>query len=185
LSPEKVAVDKAVKYAEQKGVLLVHASGNDGANNDEKPNFPNRVYLDGKEARNWLEIGASSFGTDEDFVGGFSNYGKKSVDVFAPGVEIYSTTPGNKYEELQGTSMASPMAAGVAALLLSYFPDLTSVELRDIIRNSSRKFDGLDVQAPGGKGKTEFSDLSISGGLINAYEAVKMAQEMVTLKSEK
>lgn len=184
-SPEKVAVDKAVKYAEQKGVLLVHAAGNDGANNDEKPNFPNRTYLDGKEARNWLEIGASSFGSDEDFVGGFSNYGKKSVDLFAPGVEIYSTTPGNKYEELQGTSMAAPMASGVAAMLLSYFPDLTAVELRDILRNSSRKFDGLDVQAPGGKGKSEFSDLSISGGLINAYEAVKMAQMMSTSKSEK
>jgi cell wall-associated protease len=184
-SPEKIAVDKAVKYAEQKGVLLVHAAGNDGANNDEKPNFPNRTYLDGKEARNWLEIGASSFGSDEDFVGGFSNYGKKSVDLFAPGVEIYSTTPGNKYEELQGTSMAAPMASGVAAMLLSYFPELTAVELRDILRNSSRKFDGLDVQAPGGKGKSEFSDLSISGGLINAYEAVKMAQTITASKSEK
>jgi cell wall-associated protease len=184
-SPEKIAVDKAVKYAEQKGVLLVHAAGNDGANNDEKPNFPNRVYLDGKEARNWLEIGASSFGSDEDFVGGFSNYGKKSVDVFAPGVEIYSTTPGNTYEELQGTSMAAPMVAGVAALLIAYFPDLSMVEVRDILRNSSRKFDGLKVQTPGGKGKENFSDLSISGGLINAYEAVKMAQMMMSLKSAK
>jgi hypothetical protein len=81
--------------------------------------------------------------------------------------------------------MAAPMASGVAAMLLSYFPDLTAVELRDILRNSSRKFDGLDVQAPGGKGKSEFSDLSISGGLINAYEAVKMAQMMSTSKSEK
>jgi cell wall-associated protease len=184
-SPEKIAVDKAVRYAEQKGVVLVHAAGNDGADNDEKANFPNRIYLDGKEARNWLEIGASSFGSDEDFVGGFSNYGKKSVDVFAPGVNIYSTAPDNQYEDLQGTSMAAPMVAGVAALLLSYFPDLSAVEVRDILRNSSRKFDGLDVQKPGGGGKTDFSNLSISGGLINAFEAVKMAQMMMTLKSEK
>jgi cell wall-associated protease len=184
-SPEKVAVDKAVKYAESKGVLLIHAAGNDAANNDEKPNFPNRYYLDGKEAKNWLEIGASSFGSGADFVGGFSNFGKKSVDLFAPGVEIYSTTPDNQYEYLQGTSMASPATAGVAAIIMSYFPDLTALEVRDILRNSTRKFDGLDVQKPGGKGPTEFSNLSSTGGLVNAYEAVKMAQMIRGLKTAK
>jgi subtilisin family serine protease len=166
-------------------VLLIHAAGNDASNNDEKPNFPNRYYLDGKEAKNWLEIGASSFGSDADFVGSFSNFGKKSVDLFAPGVQIYSTVPGNKYEDLQGTSMASPVAAGVAAILMSYFPELTAFEVRDIIRNSTRKFDGLDVEKPGGKGETEFGDLSSSGGLVNAYEAVKMAQMVQGLKTAK
>jgi subtilisin family serine protease len=121
-------------------------------------------------------VGASAWGTDNAFVGSFSNYGKKSVDLFAPGVMIYSTTPDNHYEHLQGTSMAAPAVAGVAALLLSYFPDLTAAEVKDILRKSTRQFDGLEVQKPGGKGKALFSDLSSTGGLVNAYEAVKMAQ---------
>jgi cell wall-associated protease len=183
-SPQKAAVDKAVRYAEQKGVLLIHAAGNDGENIDVENNFPTRFYLDGKEAKNWIEVGASAWGSDDDFVGSFSNYGKKGVSLFAPGVEIYSTVPGNKYENESGTSMASPTAAGVAALLMSYFPELTAVQVRDILMKSTRKFDNLKVQKPGG-GKTEFSQLSASGGLINAYEAVKMAQSINSMKIEK
>ncbi|MEK6783484.1 MAG: S8 family peptidase [Bacteroidota bacterium] len=181
-SPEKVAVDKAVKYADQKGVLLIHAAGNDGENIDEKKDFPSRYFLDGKEAKNWLEIGASAWGSDQEFVGSFSNYGKKSVDFFAPGVEIYSTTPGNTYKNESGTSMASPTTAGVASILMSYFPDLSTLEIKDILKKSTRKFDNLSVTSPGGKGKIKFSDLSETGGLVNAYEAVKMAQ---LLKSQK
>jgi subtilisin family serine protease len=177
-SPEKVAVDKAVKYAEQKGVLLVHAAGNDGDDNDVEANFPSRFYLNGKEAQNWLEIGASAWGKDNEFIGSFSNYGKKTVDLFAPGVEIYSTTPDNTYKEESGTSMASPSTTGVAALLLSYFPELTTSELKDILKKSTRKFDGLKVQKPGTETKVYFSDLSSSGGIVNAFEAVKMAQKI-------
>jgi cell wall-associated protease len=177
-SPEKVAVDKAVKYAEQKGVLLVHAAGNDGDDNDVEANFPSRFYLNGKEAQNWLEIGASAWGKDNEFIGAFSNYGKKTVDLFAPGVEIYSTTPDNTYKEESGTSMASPSTTGVAALLLSYFPELTTSELKDILKKSTRKFDGLKVQKPGTETKVDFSDLSSSGGIVNAFEAVKMAQKI-------
>jgi subtilisin family serine protease len=181
-SPEKAAVDKAVKYAEQKGVLLVHAAGNEGDDSDVKGNFPTRFYLNGKEARNWVEVGASSWGTDLDFVADFSNYGKKSVSFFAPGVQIYSTTPGNTYKNESGTSMASPATAGVAALLLAYFPELTAVEVKDILINSTRKFDHLKVKEPGGQKEVEFSTLSLSGGLINAFEAVKMAQEQRSKK---
>jgi len=183
-SPEKEAVDKAVKYAEQKGVLLIHAAGNDGEDIDVDKNYPSRFYLDGKEAKNWLEIGASSAGSTQEFVGSFSNYGKKQVDLFAPGVDIYSTVPGNKYKDESGTSMASPSTAGVAALVLSYFPELSAVELKNILRNSTRKFDGLEVQKPGG-GKALFSDLSNTGGLISAYEAVKMAQDLKNQKLQK
>ena len=175
-SPEKVVVDKAVKYAEQKGVLLVHAAGNDGEDIEENKNFPSRYYLNGKEAKNWLEIGASAWGIEQNFVGSFSNYGKKSVDFFAPGVEIYSTTPNNTYKNESGTSMASPTTAGVAALLMSYFPELSAVEVKDILKKSTRKFDNLKVTSPGGKGNIKFSELSNTGGLVNAYEAVKMAQ---------
>jgi cell wall-associated protease len=176
-SPEKVAVDKAVKYAEQKGVLLVHAAGNEGNNSDMEQNFPTRILLNGKEAKNWVEVGASSWGAGEDFVADFSNYGKKSVSFFAPGVDIYSTTPGNTYKKESGTSMASPATAGVAAILMSYFPELSSVQVKEILINSARKFDHLKVKEPGGKEEVEFSGLSLSGGLINAYEAVKLAQQ--------
>ncbi|HBK89753.1 MAG: S8 family peptidase [Cyclobacteriaceae bacterium] len=179
-SPGKQVVDEAVRYAEQKGVLLVHAAGNDGQNVDEKIDYPSRYYLSGKEAGNWLEVAAS--GKDENsFVASFTNYGKKTVDLFAPGVDIYSSVPGNKYKNESGTSMASPVAAGVAALLKSYFPDLSVAEIREILLNSSRKMDGLRVNRPGG-GKTELSALSRSGGLINAYEAVRLARQRPSRK---
>ena len=183
-SPEKEAVDKAVKYAEQKGVLLIHAAGNESEDIDVDKNYPSRFYLDGKEAKNWLEIGASSAGTGAEFVGSFSNFGKKQVDLFAPGVDIYSTYPGNTYKDESGTSMASPITAGVAALVLSYFPELTAIELKNVLRSSTRKFDGLEVQKPGG-GRTLFSNLSNTGGLVNAYEAVKMAQDLKAQKQLK
>ncbi len=174
-SPQKEAVDKAVKYAESKGVLLIHAAGNDGDDLDKESNYPSRILGTGNEANNWLEIGASSFGADENFVGSFSNYGKKSVDLFAPGVQIYSTIPNNHYENLQGTSMASPVAAGVAALLWSYFPDLTAAQVKQILKQSTRKFDGLTVTRPGTTDGVPFTSLSATGGLVNAYEAVKLA----------
>jgi len=176
-SPEKEMVDRAVKYAEQKGVLLIHAAGNEGDDIDVEKNFPTKKYLNGKEAKNWIEVGASSWGSDENFVGSFSNYGKKGVSLFAPGVQIYSTTPGNTYKNEDGTSMASPSTAGVAALLMSYFPYLTAIEVKDILEKSTRKFDNLKVQKPGSKELISFSELSSSGGLVNAYEAVKMAME--------
>jgi subtilisin family serine protease len=181
-SPRKEVVDKAVKYAEQKGVLMIHAAGNDSDDIDVEKNFPTRFYADGSEAKNWIEVGASSWGADKDFVGSFSNYGKKSVDLFAPGVEIYSTLPDNKYKNLDGTSMASPVAAGVAAVIMSYFPEFTALEVKDIIRQSTRKFDNLKINIPGGKGEMEFSQMSSTGGLINLYEAILLAQELKTKK---
>ncbi len=177
-SPNKEVVDKAVKYAEAKGVLLIHAAGNDGDDLDKDTNFPSRTFKDGKQAKAWLEIGASAWGSNEDFVGSFSNYGKKSVDLFAPGVQIYSTTPNNTYEDLQGTSMACPATVGVAAMLLEYFPDLTAEQLKSILNQSTRKFDGLKVTKPGTTEMVSFNQLSISGGIINAYEAVKLAASL-------
>ncbi|HRK55211.1 MAG TPA: S8 family peptidase [Cyclobacteriaceae bacterium] len=177
-SPRKEVVDKAVKYAVQKGVLLIHAAGNESDDIDVEKNYPTRFYLDGSEAKNWLEVGASSWGADKDFVGSFSNYGKKSVDLFAPGVEIYSTVPDNKYKDLNGTSMASPVTAGVAAVIMSYFPEFTALEVKEIIRQSTRKFDNLKINMPGSKGEIEFSQMSSTGGLINLYEAVNLAQEL-------
>ena len=174
-SPHKEVVDKAVKYAEEKGVILMHGSGNDGENLDSTSQFPTRYYKNKKVAHNWMEIGASTWENDSSFVASFSNYGKKTVDLFAPGVEIYSTVPNNEYEGLQGTSMACPIVTGVAALVWSYFPDLTAEQVKDIINQSTRKYDGLKVIQPGTGDTVPFSQLSITGGMVNAYEAVKLA----------
>jgi cell wall-associated protease len=178
LSPQKEAVDKAVQYAQSKGVLLVHAAGNDGKNLEKNDNFPTRKYGKNKMIQAWIEVGASTPSNDESLPASFSNYGSTTVDVFAPGVEIYSTTPDNSYESLQGTSMASPATAGVAALLWSYFPELTSVQIKDIILKTSRKY-AMTVNVPGsGDVKEPFSKLSVTGGVVDAYEAVKMALEI-------
>lgn len=175
ISPNKDVVDRAVAYAEQKGVIIVHGAGNDGDDLDVKKDYPTRFYLNGQEARNWIEVGANSWRSDADLVANFSNYGKKSVDLLAPGVRIYSTTPENNYERLDGTSMASPVVAGVAALLLSYFPELTPGEVKEIVLQSTRKFDGLSVKVPGKKDLASPDELTKTGGVVNVYEAVKMA----------
>jgi cell wall-associated protease len=184
-SPQKEAVDKAVKYAESKGVLIIHAAGNDSKDLDSQPNFPTRQFIKkGDVASNWIEVGASAASEEVGFIGSFSNYGKKSVDLFAPGVEIYSTTPDNTYEDLQGTSMACPATAGVAAIIMSYFPELSAVQVKQLLLQSTRKFDGLKVPQPGAETPVPFKDLSISGGLVNAYEAAKLASTS-SLKIEK
>ncbi|OJJ18823.1 peptidase S8 [marine bacterium AO1-C] len=180
-SPNKKYVDKAVKYAQKKGVLLIHAAGNDGSNLDENDNFPNKNFKDSKKfAKNWIEVGASSWGDEKNFVGGFSNYGKTTVDVFAPGVAINSTIPDDKYTEHDGTSMAAPVVSGVAAMLMSYFPNLSAEEVKDIILKSSIKYTDKEINKPGSRnGQTiKFGELSVTGGIVNAYEAVKMAQSM-------
>jgi cell wall-associated protease len=185
LSPDKSIVDKAIKYAESKNVLLIHAAGNDGSNNDSKPSFPNRFLTSGKEAKNWIEVGASAWGTGEKLAASFSNYGKKSVNLFAPGVRIYSTVPDNGYQNAQGTSMASPVTAGVAAMVMSYFPHLSAEQVKDVLLQSTRRFDGLKVTKPGSKDQVDFSELSSSGGLVNAYEAVKLAMTLKATSSKK
>ncbi len=174
-SPYKKAVNAAVRYAESKGVLLVHAAGNSYANNDKEDSFPNRE-LYGDDAKNWLEIGATSLKKGSSMVAGFSNFGKKTVDIFAPGSNINSTIPGNEYDFASGTSMASPVVAGVAALVLSYNDKLTAAELKDVIVNTTNRYPKLYVYKSR-VGKVLFSQLSIFGGIPNAYEAVKVVVE--------
>ncbi len=182
-SPEKQWVDDAVKYAEKKGVLLVHAAGNDAKNVDSTDNFPSPAYFDGKtRASNWITVGASGDIKNGGLTANFSNYGKKEVDVFAPGVQIYATLPGgNTYGKLSGTSMACPVVAGTAALLLEYFPSLSAKQLKYVIEKSAVA-PGVEVNIPGTTDKTKLSDISKTGGLLNAYEAVKLAS---TLKGER
>lgn len=187
-SPQKEAVDMAIAYADSKGVLLIHAAGNDNKNIDEKDNFPTPEYPKSKASKNWIEVGATSWGQEDNFVASFSNYGKKSVDLFAPGVAIYSTSPDNEYASVDGTSFASPVTAGVAALIMSYYPELSSNQVRDILLASSIKYENMEVNKPGDPDSEpemiEFTELSKTGGVINVYEAVKMAESMKVEKKK-
>lgn len=227
---DKKIVDDAVKYAEEKGVLLVHAAGNDNNNIDVIENYPNKFY-DSPEAeayakanpkkegldlilpkltegnnynrgpisvdklkptidtakfnlphaKNWIEVGASAYKDNEDLKASFSNYGKYSVDVFAPGFMINSTVPGSKYEEFDGTSMAAPVVSGLSALILSYYPELKAEQVKEIIMKSVVKVNhkvkyknerGENVRVP-------FADLCVSGGIVNAYQALLLAGKYV------
>jgi subtilisin family serine protease len=227
---DKPAVDNAIRYAEEKGVLLVHAAGNENENNDREEVFPTR-YFDSKEyefyfgwmrkrkaaeerlvplspqvrggsrnttfarpkpvpadtlkfdlphVKNWLEVGASTYKDDDDLKACFSNYGKHTVDVFAPGFKIKSTVPGSGYEEFDGTSMAAPVVSGLSALIMSYYPDLTAVQIRDIIVRSVVKVE-CKVRLKNEKGESQrvlLADISISGGIVNAYHALKLADSL-------
>lgn len=175
-SPYKPVVDEAVRYAMSKDVLLVHAAGNDAVNLDLRDNFPNKRYAGGNgSAEAWIEVGASGAKDDVTLAASFSNYGSTTVDVFAPGIRIYSTLPGSKYGPLDGTSMAAPVVAGIAALIREYFPKLSAVQVKEIIMRSVVK---VDHQIRIGSRLVDFTSLCVSGGIVNAYEAVKLAQQV-------
>jgi cell wall-associated protease len=178
-SPEKEWVDDAFRYAESKNVLLVHAAGNDSKNVDTTYNFPNPTFKDGSgKAKNVITVGASGDKKNGGLTASFSNYGKKEVDVFAPGVNIYSTLPGgNQYGPLSGTSMACPVVAGIAALLLEYYPNLTAVQLKEAIEKSA-VVSKEKVNNPETKEKVLLSEISKTGGFANAFEAMKYAGNM-------
>ncbi len=174
-SPEKKWVDEAVKYAASKGVLLVHAAGNSRQNLDTTYNFPTPAFESGERAPNWITVGASGDPKAGGLTASFSNYGKNEVDVFAPGVRIYSTVPGvNTYQNLQGTSMASPVVAGLAAFIMQYYPKLSPEQVKMVIEKSAQS-PGVKVKDPGTGNEVDLSDISKTGGLVNAYEAIKLA----------
>lgn len=184
LSPQRPAVEAAYKYAEAKGVLLVHAAGNEDDNLDVVAHYPASFYLNGAVPTNLLTVGASGPTDDENLPASFSNYSKRQVDVFAPGVGIFSTLPGSKYGSESGTSMASPVTAGVAAVLKSYFPSLTAVELKRIIRESAQVHH-TQVLVPGEGGKkADFATLSSTGGIVNLYAAVQLALQLEAAKKQ-
>jgi subtilisin family serine protease len=174
---DKAVVDEAVKYAVSKDVLLVHAAGNDNKDVDVENNFPTAKYLDGSVASSWLTVGASGPKDDETLKAAFSNYGKTTVDVFAPGVRILSTVPdNNKYIEEDGTSMAAPVVAGLAALIRSYYPKLTAVQVKDIIMKSVVKVNhNVSTMKGADTVSIPFADLCVSGGIVNTYNALKLA----------
>ena len=178
---DKKIVDDAVKYAAKHDVLLVHAAGNDSKNTDVEGNFPKDAYdksgwFSPKSSPTWIEVGALSWKKDEVAV--FSNYAKENVDLFAPGVDLNSTVPGSEYKALSGTSMASPVVAGVAAVLRSYYPELSAKQIKEVLMASTIKT-GVEYNKPGSKDeKMKMSEMCVTGGIVNLYEAAKMAETM-------
>jgi subtilisin family serine protease len=185
-SPEKSMVDDALRLAAAKGVLCIHAAGNDAENNDEVTHYPSPVGIDEKLLTTlWMDVGASGPTVDEQLAAPFSNYGKKSVDVFAPGIRIFSISPHNHFQSSNGTSASCPVVTGLAALLMSYFPELSAIEIKNIILASTVTYKNK-VYLPGyseGNKKIKFKKLSKTGGIVNAEKAVKMAISLSNKKN--
>ncbi len=185
-SPYKEKVDEAIMYAAGKGILFFHSAGNSAINNDGgMVSFPNSYKKEGtgvltlNTLPHWIEVGASSSFFNEELAADFSNYGPESVTLFAPGFRVYSTTPDNSYSALSGTSMAAPVAAGAAAMLMSEFEILSVSEVSKALTTTVTKVDDLYVELPGNSSeRINFEDLSQTGGIINLYSAFKTAEQM-------
>lgn len=170
-------VRDAIAYAGKNDVLIVAAAGNDGSNTDEVENYPDDQVGSGPEVSDaFLKVGATTYNYDSGLVAGFSNYGKSSVDVFAPGEQIFSSYPKNKYEFAQGTSMAAPLVAGIAALIFSQYPNLKAAQVKKIIMESGLPINKKVSLEDGSV--VEFNTLSKSGKLVNAYNALIMASQL-------
>ncbi|MES3037738.1 MAG: S8 family serine peptidase [Bdellovibrionota bacterium] len=186
-SPGKAHVDAAFLYAAEKGVLLVHAAGNSAKNNDLGGNYPNRTVLNSAvlnlpaKIPTWMEIGASAQEKGLKMVASFSNYGKAEVDLFSPGVNLKATVPNNEYAVLSGTSMASPAAAGSAALLMSNFPAMSAAQAKAILLRQVRLYNSLEVHLPGSSPldlPVPFASLSATGGVIDTLRSIKLAKDL-------
>lgn len=186
-SPQKEFVDEALKYAEANDVLVIHAAGNEGTNTDKKPRYP--YNYDNKKNRlinTFINVGASTKYLNLSLPAYFSNYGKNSVDVFAPGQEIYTCVPDNKYKSMSGTSLAAPVVTGAAALLRALYPDLTANQIREILLESVTYLGENKVFLPDDKNKkakkVKFKTLCSSGGIINVYNAIKLCESKYNQK---
>jgi subtilisin family serine protease len=181
-SPRKEVVDAAVQYADEQGVLMVHAGGNEGADNDTTDTFPTDQYAGGGAAAHWIEVGASTAEGDSLLAASFSNYGQKQVDLFAPGAQLQTARPGDNYGRNQGTSLAAPIVSGVAALVMSYYPGLSAAQVKEALLASTTDYADTMVQRPGsgdsGGAMVRFGALSRTGGVVNAYGALRAAERM-------
>ncbi|MBT8272445.1 MAG: S8 family peptidase [Bacteroidia bacterium] len=178
-SPHSEWVRDAIAYAGEKDVLIVAGSGNEGFDLDKRNNFPNDAINNGPEvSNNYLAVGALEPKYGSGMVAGYSNYGKQNVDVFAPGSLIYSTVPVNDYKNLQGTSMASPAVAGIAALIRSQYPSLSAAQVKQIIMDSGLPVKTKVVVGGDASDIRPFDSLSSSGKMVNAYNALIMAAQL-------
>lgn len=184
-SPQRHLVHEAIKLADDHDVLIIHAAGNESTNNDYIYKYPRNYYDNGDAVTGkWMTIGATTYNKSRNgFVARYSNYGKKTVDLFAPGNKILSLIPENSYGITSGTSFAAPMVTGVAALIKSYYPHFSASTIKHIIEYSG-KIKDRKVVVPGTNGKNKevvrFSELSVTGGLLNTYQALRMAEQLAT-----
>ncbi len=179
-SPHPQWVWDAIKYASDNDVLIVNAAGNDGIDLDKVQVYPNdqKVGSATEISDTFLTVGALNYEYGSELIASFSNYGKTSVDVFSPGVKIWSTTPLNTYEFLQGTSMASPAAAGVAAMIRSYFPKLSAKQVKQIMMASGLASNATVILGGDDSNTDKFSNISTSGRMVNLYNALIMADKV-------
>ncbi|TXK72623.1 S8 family peptidase [Mesonia sp. HuA40] len=173
-------VTDAIKYAAKHDVLIVNAAGNDATDLDTKMVYPNDQKPGESQeiSNNFLTVGASNYAYGDKLVASFSNYGKQNVDVFAPGTKIWATTPLDQYEYLQGTSMAAPAVAGVAALIRSYYPKLTAAQVKQVIMQSGLSSSADVIVGGNPEDVRPFSELSVSGKMVNLYNAFILADKM-------
>lgn len=173
-------VNDAIRYAADNDVLIVNAAGNDAIDLDQVNVYPNdqRVESPTEFVDNFLTVGALNYTYGSNLVASFSNYGKRSVDVFAPGTQIWSTTPNDQYEFLQGTSMAAPAVAGVAAIIRSFYPKLTAPQVKQIIMDSGLSSTATVVIGGNPSNTKKFTELSTSGKMVNLYNALIMADKV-------
>lgn len=184
-SPEKRFIDDAVRYAQEKGVLLIHGSGNDGINIDETPRYPSDYFIDGEQAELWIQVGATGMSVDNDLVAVFSNYGVEHVDLFAPGVDMISLDSASTYSQHSGTSLSAPVVSGIAALIWSYHPEFTANDIKEVLFKSvytTKKKIFIPGTGQEKRKKSRLSDLSVTGGIVNAYAAFKAAQSLAQTK---
>jgi len=188
-SPNKTFVDAAIRYAAEKDVLLVHAAGNDSKNIDQGDNYPTSLLGNNTRADNMITVGASGDSSIKSgMIAPFTNFGKSTVHVLAPGVKIYNTVPaGNRYSFLEGTSMAAPVVTGIAALIRGYYPQLSAVEVKKILMESAEKsLTNQLFDEPGTEDeKIAMADLCVSGGIVNAYTALLLADKIASEKIKK
>lgn len=169
----------AIKYAESKDVLFVNAAGNEGIDTDVTQVYPQDQLLAGAEiSDNFITVGALNFEYGANLVANFSNYGKSSVDVFAPGVAIYSTAPNNEYRNAGGTSMASPAVAGIAAVIRSQYPKLTASEVKHVIMDSGLTTSARVVLGGDTEETKAFAETTVSGKMANLYNALILASKI-------
>lgn len=170
---------EAIKYAASKDVLFVNAAGNEGIDTDFTQVYPQDQVLAGAEiSDNFLTVGALNYEYGSGLLAGFSNYGKSTVDVFAPGVAIYSTAPNNEYRNAGGTSMASPAAAGVAAVIRSQYPKLTAGQVKQVIMDSGLTTSARVILGGNPEDMKAFGETTTSGKMVNLYNALILASKM-------
>lgn len=167
-------VEDALLYAERNNVLIVKAGGNYGQNADNVESIPNDNFK-GQELNNFINVGMSDSDIKGSLIPNWANYGKKNIDLFAPGYKVFVASPLNKYIENSGSSLSTAFVSGVASLLLSYYPDLTAKQLKNIILNSAERY---DVVFKLNDKDVNFKDLSKTGGILNAYNALVLAEQV-------